>query len=259
MDLLGHERYLAAVEADARLFAAAMAEGDPEVMVPSCPEWRLVNLCTHLGKVHRWVTQIVSTRAQERVDWSALPDAKAPADPAGLAEWLLRGALQVTAVLREAGPGVPVWGWAGEHSTGWWGRRMAQETLVHRIDAELAVGGTPGGIDAELAADNIDELLANAFAPASRAFPNRDRLRGEGEGDSLHVHCTDVPGEWLLRRTPEGFTYEHGHAKGDAVLRGPAAELMLLVNKRLPDGRNDVQVIGDDRVVGLWLDGLTLD
>jgi hypothetical protein len=136
---------------------------------------------------------------------------------------------------------------------------MAHETMVHRIDAELAVRGRPGQIDPELAADNIDELLHNAVAPASRAFPNRGRLRGEG--DTLHLHCTDVSGEWLLRRAPvpEGFAYDEGHAKGDAALRGSAEELMLLVNKRMPDGGNDLQVIGDDRVVALWLDGLTLD
>ena len=259
MALLGHERYLERVESDARRFAEMVAEGDPKAEVPSCPGWQLADLCAHQGNVHRWVTQIVTTRSRERVGWGALPDAGIPTDPAGQADWLLRGALAVTAVLREAGTGTEVWGWAGEHSTGWWGRRMAHETLVHRIDAELAVDGRPGRIDPELAADNIDELLHNAVAPASRAFPKRGLLRGEG--DTLHLHCTDVHGEWLLRRAPvaEGFSYDEGHAKGDAAVRGPAEELMLLVNKRLPDGGNDLQVIGDDRVLTLWLDGLTLD
>ena len=259
MALLRHERYLERVEADAERFADMVAEGDPKAEVPSCPGWQLADLCAHQGNVHRWVTQIVTTRSRERVGWGALPDAGIPTDPAGQADWLLRGALAVTAVLREAGTGTEVWGWAGEHSTGWWGRRMAHETLVHRIDAELAVDGRPGRIDAELAADNIDELLNNAVAPASRAFPNRGLLRGEG--DTLHLHCTDVPGEWLLRRAqvPEGFAYAEGHAKGDAAVRGSAEELMLLVNKRLPDGRNDLEVIGDQRLLPLWLEGLTLD
>ncbi|MFC1441428.1 maleylpyruvate isomerase family mycothiol-dependent enzyme [Streptacidiphilus sp. N1-10] len=259
MAWLGHEQYLDRVKADARRFAEMVAAGDPEAEVPSCPDWQLADLCAHLGRVHRWVNQIVTTRSQERVGWDALPDAAIPTDPAGQAEWLLRGASAVAAVLREVGTGLEVWGWAGEFSTGWWGRRMAHETLVHRIDAELAVDGRPGRIDAELAADNIDELLHNAAAPASRAFPNRGRLRGDG--GTLHLHCTDVRGEWLLRRAqvPEGFAYEEGHAKGDAAVRGSAEELMLLLNKRLPDGRNDLQVIGDHRAVALWLEGLTLD
>ena len=111
--------------------------------------------------------------------------------------------------------------------------------------------------DSQLAADGIDELLHNAGAEAARAYPYRDRLRGEG--GTLHLHCTDVHGEWLLRRTAEGFAYEPGHAKGDAVLRGPAAELMRLLTKRLPEGDGEVQRFGDDAVIALWLDGLTLD
>ena len=251
-----HERYLTAVEAEARRFAEAVAQGAPAARVPSCPDWDLAELCRHQGSVHRWVTRIVGTRAQGRVGWDALPDPDMPADASGQAEWLLRGALTMVGLLRETGPDVQVWGWAAEQHTGWWGRRMAHETLVHRVDAELAWGQV-GPVDAELAADGIDELLHNAAAPAARAFPRRGRLRGEG--GTLHLHCTDVHGEWMLRRTPEGFGYEPGHGKGEAALRGPAAELMLLLNKRLPDGRNDVEVLGDDDLVALWLDGLTFD
>ncbi len=251
-----HERYLTAVEAEARRCAEAVALGGPAARVPSCPDWDLAELCRHLGSVHRWVTLTVRTRAQERPGFDALPDPEMPADAAGQAEWLLRGALTVVGVLREAGPDLRVWGWAAEQHTGWWARRMAHETLVHRIDAELA-SGPVRPVDPSLAADGIDELLHNALAPAARAFPRRDRLRGEG--GTLHLHCTDVHGEWTLRRTPQGFAYEPGHGKGDAALRGPAGELMTLLTKRLPGGRKDVELFGDEDLVALWLDGLTLD
>ncbi len=251
-----HGRYAEALEAEARRFAAAVAQGDLAGRVPSCPDWDLAELVRHQGLVHRWVTKVVSSRTQERVDWSGLPDRPRPAEPAGQADWLLRGALVLVDLLRESGPDTRVWGWAREQHTGWWARRMAHETLVHRIDAELAVGGI-GPVDAELAADSIDELLHNAGAPSARAFPNRAKL--SGEGGTLHLHCTDVHGEWMLRRTPEGFSVEPGHGKGDAALRGPAAELMLLLNKRLPDGAGEVEYLGDDAVTALWLDGLTFD
>ena len=253
---LAHEYYLTALEAESRLFAAAVAAGDPEAEVESCPGWTLADLCRHQGMVHRWAAEIVRSGAQQRIGFDGLPDADMPGDSAGQAEWLLRGGLDVAGVLREAGTDVRVWGWALEQHTGFWGRRMAHETLVHRIDAESTVGGL-STVAPELAADNIDELLHNAGAPAARAFPRRDRLRGEG--GTLHLHCTDVRGEWLLRRAPDGFAYEEGHAKGDAAVRGPAAEVMLLLNKRLPDGRNGLEVLGDGAVVELWLDGLTLD
>ncbi|MFC1413098.1 maleylpyruvate isomerase family mycothiol-dependent enzyme [Streptacidiphilus sp. N1-12] len=252
----GHERYLAAVQAESERFAEAVAQGDPEARVPSCPDWSLAELCRHQGLVHRWATQVVRTRAQRRLGFDGLPDQVPPADPAGQAEWLLRGAADLVGLLRESGTDTRVWGWADEQHTGWWGRRMAHETLVHRIDAELTLDQI-GPVEAELAADGIDELLHNALAPAALAYPNRGKLRGEG--GTLHLHCTDVHGEWLLRRTPDGFAYEQGHHKADAAVRGPAAELMLLLTKRLPDGRNDLQVFGDHSLVAFWLDGLTLD
>jgi uncharacterized protein (TIGR03083 family) len=252
-----HDRYLAAMEAETRSFAEAVGRGDPGSRVPSCPDWSLADLCRHQGLVHRWVTKIVRSGTQERADWSDLSDREQPGDPAGQADWLLRGGLVLVELLHEHGPDTAVWGWAREQHTGWWARRMAHELLVHRIDAELALGQI-GPVDAELAADSIDELLHNASAASSRAFPNRDKLRGEG--GTLHLHCTDVHGEWMLRRTPDGFAYEPGHGKGDAALRGTAAELMLLLNKRLPEGTvPDVRHLGDGAVIALWLDGLTFD
>jgi uncharacterized protein (TIGR03083 family) len=253
---LEHERYLTSLDTEVRRFAEVVAAGEPGAGVEYCPEWTLADLSRHQGLVHRWALQVVTVGAQERVSWDELPDQEAPEDPAGRAEWLLRGATRLAELLRERGPAEKVWSWGAEQHTGFWARRMAHETLIHRIDAESAVGPAPAGaVDAVLAADNIDELLHNALAPQARAFPERDRLRGEG--GTLHLHCTDVPGEWLLRRTPEGFASEQGHAKAEAALRAPAAELMLLLNRRLPDGRNAVEILGDQALVELWLDGLT--
>ncbi len=50
--------------------------------------------------------------------------------------------------------------WYGpDQSVGFWIRRMAQETVIHRVDAELAAGSQIAAIPADLAADGIDELL----------------------------------------------------------------------------------------------------
>jgi uncharacterized protein (TIGR03083 family) len=250
-----HEEYLAVLDAQVRRFAEVVAAGDPAAEVASCPGWSLADLCRHQGQVHRWALQAVRTRATARIGWTDLPDAEDPDNPAGQAEWLLRGAAELAALLRERGRDEPVWSWGVEQHTGFWARRMAHETLIHRIDAETAAGLPAAPVDPALAADNIDELLHNAGAERSRAHPKRELLRGEG--DTLHLHCTDVYGEWLLRRTPDGFSCEEGHAKGDAAVRGPASELMLLLNRRLPDGRDALEIHGDKAVLELWLDGLT--
>ena len=37
---------------------------------------------------------------------------------------------------------------------------------------------------------------------------------------SLHLHCTDTNGEWLMS-LDDGFELVRAHAKGAAALRGP--------------------------------------
>ena len=44
---------------------------------------------------------------------------------------------------------------------------MAQETVIHRIDAELALGSTVAPVPADLAVDGIDEVLVVFLAYAS--------------------------------------------------------------------------------------------
>ena len=77
---------------------------------------------------------------------------------------------------------------------------------------------------AELAADGIDELMA--FFAARRLAQIEG---GIDLGGTVHLHCTDVPGEWTF--TARGTTFEAtgGHAKADVALRGPAAELLLVL------------------------------
>ena len=46
-----------------------------------------------------------------------------------------------------------------DQSVTFWIRRMAQETVIHRVDAELGARAQVTGIPGDLAADGIDELL----------------------------------------------------------------------------------------------------
>jgi hypothetical protein len=46
-----------------------------------------------------------------------------------------------------------------DQSVAFWIRRMAQETVIHRVDAELGAGAAIAPIPDDLAADGIDELL----------------------------------------------------------------------------------------------------
>jgi predicted lipid carrier protein YhbT len=102
---------------------------------------------------------------------------------------------------------------------------MAFETIVHRWDAQTAAGEPPP-FPADLAADGLDEHIGNLpwFGTAPR-----------GDGETLHVHCTDADGEWLLTQTPDALVVTREHAKADVALRGPASDLFLvLLGRRLP-------------------------
>lgn len=253
MARLEYARYCDAIIDEAGRFADAVRESDAEQSVPTCPEWTLAQLVTHVGRAHRRATTLVERRAKEPVE---APDVTVPGGAAGRAGWLTDGARELAAVLRQAGPDVPVWSWSTEQHTGFWARRMAHETAVHRADAELAVGRS-GDIAPDLAADGLSECLDLLSLPAAASrFPAlMELLCGE---PTLHFHATDEGlderGEWMLRGSSSGLTWEHGHSKGDVAVRGPAAVLLLVLLRRIPPDDPRVQVMGDAALLDGWLD-----
>ena len=78
----------------------------------------------------------------------------------------------------------PIWNWFGIDPPipGFYHRRMAQEVAVHRWDAQAAAGATTP-IDAALAADGIDEVLAGSS-------PSTPRTR------TWAARCTCTPPTW---------------------------------------------------------------
>ena len=216
---------------------ADLARGNLDAPVPTCPEWSLRDLVVHTGFVHRWF----SAATRERTDGPPeFPSQAPPEDGDALAEWLRSGVDDLVTVLRDLDADTPRWTWfTPDQTAGWYFRRAAQETLVHRIDAELAAGAVTD-VDAELAVDGIDEMC-DVFIPASNGRPIG------GDGKTLHLHATDAAGEWLLTLRADGVDVARGHAKGDAALRAAARDLLLLVWGRDPLG--EVEHFGDEAVI----------
>jgi uncharacterized protein (TIGR03083 family) len=255
MPQLSANRYFAEIEAATAGLAAILAEHDHSLAIPTCPEWTLRQLVTHVGRAHRWAAEITRTRSDVFIPFREVPDGKLPDDRAEQCAWLRAGAARIVDAVREAGTDV-VWSFAGPAPAGFWIRRMAHETLVHRADAQLAAGAEPEPIiEAEVAADAIDErltlltagILGNADEPA-KALP---------AGAGLHIHATDDGlggrGEWMIRHDARGLTVELGHDKGDAALTGPAARLLLVLMRRRPVSDPAVTTYGDHAVVDGWL------
>src|ERR1700743_1654674 len=141
---MDHEDYCARVSAEIARMASVAQGAAPTSPVPGCPGWDLAKLVKHTGIVHRWAAAVVATRAIAPIAHSAL-DVGLPADQAGSPQWLAAGASPLVTVLRDAGPDAPVWSWADDTSagSGWWARRMAHETTVHRADVEMTLGFQP--------------------------------------------------------------------------------------------------------------------
>jgi uncharacterized protein (TIGR03083 family) len=251
---MDHEEYCDRVSAEITRMASVTEGAAPTSPVRGCPGWDLAKLVKHTGIVHRWAAAVVATRATAPIAQNAL-DVGLPADAAQYPRWLAAGAAPLAIVLREAGPATDVWSWASSAGSGWWARRMLHETTVHRVDAEVALGIEPA-IDADVAADGIDEFLANA-RHGSR--PSK-RLAELPAGRSIHLHATDEglgeAGEWLISleggAAGDGYAWSHGHARGDLAIRGPAALLLLLAYGRIRPDDERLALFGDASLIASW-------
>ncbi|MGH7910450.1 MAG: hypothetical protein ACREOV_01875, partial [Candidatus Dormibacteraceae bacterium] len=166
-----------------------------------------------------------------------------------------------------------VWSWSGDDRVGFWARRMAGEAAVHAVDAQL-VTGPVAPLAPDLAADGISEWLWILTLPPAAETSGRFPLRPGGE--TLHLHATDPElagqgeqgaagqgdqgaagqgeGEWLIRRSEHGISWERGHRKADVAVRGPASELFLLLMRRRDLASAAVEVLGDRSVLEAWLE-----
>jgi uncharacterized protein (TIGR03083 family) len=225
------EDHLAAFRRDLEVMVT-LADGRLARPVPSCPGWTVADLLRHLGMLHWWAAEIA---AQPEIQPVHRRDAPPAADDAQLVAWYQGRGEALLAALATAGPDKPCWTFLGPDVTRFWARRQAHELSVHRWDLELAATGEPAPIDAPLAADGIDEYLA-VFVVV-RGVPD-DR-----NGATIHLHCTDVAGEWLVRLVGGHAEVTHEHAKGDVAVRGEASDLVLSLWRRRPI--EALEVFGD--------------
>jgi len=247
MSAISTERLYGEITGSTATLAGLIDGTDLTRPVPTCPEWTMRQLVTHVGRAHRWATAIVATRAAEPIPFREVPDGKLPPDQRAQMDWLNAGAAALVATVQEAGDG-QVWTHNGPGPAGYWARRMAHETAVHRADGQIALGQRPQ-LDPVTAADGIDEWLGFLAEPGEDG--DRPALAGL-QGKVLHVHVSDeevADGEWMIRPTAGGITVEPGHGKGDVAVRGPASDLLLVLMRRLPSGDPPVEVLGDAAVL----------
>lgn len=239
------DSYVASVASDADRMAAAWDVGPASAGVAACPGWSLTDLLTHTGAVHRWATDAIRTGARPETGLDAAPSAGED-----LGAWLRAGAHELCDALDDVEPGAATWHPFPAPREHWvWARRQAMETMLHRFDAETAVGST-STLRTDLAVVGIHECLEVGYVRSTK----RDGL--EFPSQSLHIHCTDDDldagaGEWLLRVVDGDYVLTTEHAKGDAAIRGRAEDVLLALMERRDTSVLDV--IGDERAAAAWL------
>lgn len=234
--MLSPDIYLAALERDAALLADAARRGlDPAV--PNCPGWDVADLVEHTGIVHRHKLQILEEQWLE-----GSPDPVAPPPRRRLIPWFEEGARLLHDALVQRDPAQTISTWDSNNETvGFWYRRMAHETFVHRVDGEQAHGVAPS-LDRELAADGVAELLDSFLGGAPEwaiVTPTDERVVLEAtDGDERwHVRI----GRFSGTSTATRIEYRD--------------ELIAIVEEDGEIDERTARVLGSAATLDLWLWG----
>ncbi|MER6821050.1 maleylpyruvate isomerase family mycothiol-dependent enzyme [Streptomyces cellulosae] len=234
------DRYLEILDHEGRALADAAEQAGPDAPVPACPDWRVRDLLRHTGVVHRWAAGFVADACTTPRPMEEQPDLDGPQ----LVAWYRAGHRALLDTLREAKPDVECWTFlpAAETGLGFWARRQAHETAVHRYDAKTALGGEPTPVATDFAVDGVDELLRGFHAR------RRSRVRTP-EPRVLRVRATDADAVWTVRLSQEPpVTTRDAAGDAECEVSGPAAELYLSLWNRLPVPT----VTGDAALAELW-------
>ena len=223
--------------------AVSALVADPDGTVSWCGDWRVSDVVAHIGGGHLMTAKIIEGRPT--TDMSVRSEIQPPEPVDELADWVRSSTSALVAQLDATTPEDHCWTWYPDDQTvGFWARRMAHETLVHRWDAERGAGVEVAPMDPAAASDGIDEML-DVFVGLTRVL-----FEAPGAGESAHLHCTDTEGEWLITfPAPSERVVTREHAKGDVAFRGSAEALLLFLWGR--DG-GAVEVVGDQAVADRW-------
>lgn len=225
-------------------FCELIPSTDLTAAVPGCTNWNAEALIIHLGTVMHRVTEGLSTGV---APITAPPTA--PTTPSELQTWCSDLVERVLSALSSTDPQATVWmPFAAPARVEIWRRRLTHESMIHLWDLQQARGET-FRVDPVLASDGIDEFL-EIVLPRVASAPQFAAPAG-----SLHLHCTDVHGEWWMQCDETGaLTVRREHAKGDAAIRGSAAAILLaLWNRPRPEAIAAPEVIGMADVADAWM------
>lgn len=236
---MDEQRFLDCLDAD----FTRLREVTPDALgktVPTCPGWIGEDLVRHVSEVYLHKAETMRQGA-----WPAPWPPALPGDPVAVLDDAYRALVGELTARRPADPAL-TW-YEPDQTVGFWLRRMAQETVIHRLDAELAAEVPHAPIPADLADDGIDELLTCFLAYASVEYP--DEL-GEhlAECDGRTVQLATEESGWQVQLGPTEITVERGHFDAEGGVSGEAGAVLRWVWRRAGDGA--VRLDGNRWVTG---------
>jgi uncharacterized protein (TIGR03083 family) len=239
---MDYATYVEHVRNDGQGLATA-ASGSLSTEVPACPGWTVRDLVSHVAEVY-----------EHKIICTALGRAPAPWPPEWPAErdpiqWLGDAHERLLEMFERSGPTTPsaTW-WPPDQTVGFWARRMAHETVVHRIDSESAIG-IPTPVNAELAIDGVDEILVIMLAGDWSDEP-------DDEATGQRVAISTGARTWFVTLEREAVSITDDGRIADATLGGDPSDVLLWLWGRAPDER--VMRSGDEGAVRLLRSRLVL-
>ena len=177
---------------------------------------------THVTEVYEHKVACIGLAGARPEPW---PPAWPERDPL---DWFDDAFARLLDALEGTDPAAPSWTWwPPDQTAGFWVRRMAQETAVHRADVESAFGAiTP--VDDDLAVDGVDEVLVMMLAGDWSTEPHPELTGSAVVRTGAHAWHVDMASEEVAVRTGDG-------AAG-ATVSGDPSPLLLWLWGRAPDG-----------------------
>jgi uncharacterized protein (TIGR03083 family) len=232
---------------DFPLLRAAIAVADPAAKVPCCPDWTADELAHHVAQTYLHKVECIRLGAFPE-NWPPELDP----DPLGALDEQF-AALDAAFAAHEPADAAATWH-GPDQTVGFWIRRMAQETVIHRVDAQQVAGLELTPIDPELALDGIEEFLCLFIGYFSRTYPEEygSALR---EPDRRPLAVCAGGQSWTLSATESGVEVTRaGGAEASAAasraavtVSGEPGDVLLWLWVRTGD--EAVRIEGDERAL----------
>lgn len=219
-----------------------VAAMDLTAAVPTCPAWTVEDLVRHVANLYVNVV-VRRLRMPEDVPEQDLTG-EAPLTALDRCYAAMIGEFAVRDPRDKVGR-TPV------ETVYFWIRRMAHETTIHRIDAELALAQTITPIPPDLAIDGLDEMLTGFLANVTGLWPE-DYAADLSDWAGRWVLVSGGDARWSVTVRPSGAEVTPDQpcaVDGEAAASmsgAPAALLRWLYNR---GGDGQVVVDGDAQLI----------